>query len=87
MLCSQVFRAKYAAEEEAVLRSCQQKVATLEADYKAEVENMRESVKELRVILSSGSVEGAVMEQSRSELECPVGIGNKTSLVILCLNC
>ena len=72
LLCSKVLRAKYSAEEEAVLRICQEKVATLEADYGAEVETMRESVKELRVILSSGSQEGLVMEQSRTELECPV---------------
>ena len=67
-----VLRAKHKAEEEEVRKRCKEKVKALEEECNAEVEEMKESIRELKVILSNTEMEEEVMEQTRSELECPV---------------
>ena len=67
-----VLRAKHKAEEEEVRKRCKEKVEVLEEECNAEVEEMKESIRELKVILSNTEMEEEVMEQTRSELECPV---------------
>ena len=67
-----VLRAKHKAEEEEVRKRCKEKVEVLEEECNAEVEEMKESIRELKVILSNTEMEDEVMEQTRSELECPV---------------
>ena len=67
-----VLRAKHKAEEEEVRKRCKEKVEALEEECNAEVEEMKESIRELKVTLSNTEMEEEVMEQTRSELECPV---------------
>ena len=67
-----VLRAKHKAEEEEVKKRCKEKVKALEEEFNAEVEEMKESIRELKVTLSNTEMEEEVMEQTRSELECPV---------------
>ena len=68
----EVVRAKHKAEEEEVRKRCKEKVEALEEECNVEVEEMKESIRELKVILSTSDMEEDVMEQTRSELECPV---------------
>ena len=68
----EVVRAKHEAEEEEVRKRCKEKVDALEEECNVEVEEMKESIRELKVILSTSEMEEDVMEQTRSELECPV---------------
>ena len=68
----EVVRAKHAAEEKEVRKRCQEKVEALEEECSLEVDQMKESIRELKVILSTSEMEEDVMEQTRSELECPV---------------
>ena len=68
----EVVRAKHKAEEEEVRKRCKEKVEALEEECNVEVEEMKESIRELKVILSTSEMEEDVMEQTRSELECPV---------------
>jgi len=68
----EVVRAKHAAEEKEVRKRCKEKVEALEEECSLEVDQMKESIRELKVILSTSEMEEDVMEQTRSELECPV---------------
>ena len=68
----EVVSAKHKAEEEEVRKRCKEKVDALEEECNVEVEEMKESIRELKVILSTSEMEEDVMEQTRSELECPV---------------
>ena len=68
----EVVRAKHKAEEEEVRTRCKEKVEALEEECSLEVEEMKESIRELKVILSTSEMEEDLMEQTRSELECPV---------------
>ena len=68
----EVVRAKHKAEEEEVRKRCKEKVDALEEECSLEVEEMKESIRELKVILSTSEMEEDLMEQTRSELECPV---------------
>jgi len=68
----EVVRAKHKAEEEEVRKRCKEKVDALEEECSLEVEEMKESIRELKVILSTSKMEEDLMEQTRSELECPV---------------
>lgn len=67
-----VLRAKHKAEEEELRNRCKEKVEALEEECNAEVEEMKESIRELKVTLSNTEMKEEVMEQTRSELECPV---------------
>ena len=67
-------RARHKLEEDEVKGRCRQGVRALTKEYKEEVEQMKEAVKHLRVSVSNMLEEQGTVEQSRSELECPVGM-------------
>ena len=68
----EVVRAKHKVEVEEVEERCRVEVAGLQEECKKELKEMKKAVRELKVVLSASEVEEDVMEQSRSELECPV---------------
>jgi len=68
----QVANAKYRDEIDSIEQNYKDKVQSIQIDYRADILRMRNSLKNLKVVLSDSIDEQSKLEKGRQELECPV---------------
>ena len=59
-------------EKDAIETKYKQEIEALSAELETEIGEMKESIRNLRIILASSTEDAERVETTKSELECPV---------------